>query len=50
MRASGVDDCVGKTKEGIESHDGNPVSVEMEGDVGMSSSRGHMSNSGNTVS
>jgi hypothetical protein len=52
MRASGVDPCVGREKEGIDNHDGKPVSVELDGEVDVSpaSSRDEGSISGNTVS
>ena len=50
MRASDVDSCVGSTKEGMESQEGNPASVALEGEVGASSVSTEVSKSGNTAS
>jgi hypothetical protein len=51
MRASGEEHCVGRAKEGIDSHDGKPVRVELDGEIDVSPASGDDGfNSGNTVS
>jgi len=51
MRASGVEPCVDRANEGIDSHDGKPARVELDGEIDASlPSVPAGSNNGNTAS